>query len=99
MIQTQKNPDDTKKTRKWHRCASFVSYPFHQEHIQNFRHFADEVMRGCALVKSVFPGVFAAISAAASVGGNGDFFHRSGNKSDIEPNAFKSLNRYNTLTK
>jgi len=61
--------------------------------IQNFRHFTDNAMWACALVKSVFSGIFAAVIAAASVGGSGDFSQRSGNKSAIDPNAFKSLNR------
>jgi hypothetical protein len=51
------------------------------------------------LVQSEFLDVRAAISAAASVGGNGDFSQRSGNKSDNERSALKSLNRYSTSTK
>ena len=88
--------------RQMYQIASPLStflYPFHECRLQDFQFFADKGLSDSVLVQSAFPGVRAAISAAASVGGNGDFCQRSGNKSDIERNAFKSLNRYKTSTK
>ena len=49
-----------------------MTHSFQQERIQIFHHFADITIWTCALVESVFPGVRAAISMAASVGGSGD---------------------------
>jgi len=76
-----------------------ILYPFQQVRIQNFRYFVDKGLSDSVLVELVFLGVFVAIIAAASVGGSGDFFQRSGNKSDNEPSDGKSLNRYKTSTK